>query len=42
MLRTLTSVTAMLDQVAPVSVDIHVVYDVIADPPVNSGRVQDK
>ena len=42
MLRTLTSVTAMLDHVAPVSVDIHVVYDVIADPPVVRGRVHDR
>ena len=35
-------VTAMFDQVAPASVDIHVVYEVIADPPVNAGRNQDK
>jgi hypothetical protein len=32
----------MLDHVAPASVVIHVVYDVIADPPVNSGRVHDR
>jgi hypothetical protein len=32
----------MLDQVAPLSVDCHVVYDVMADPPVISGRVHDK
>ena len=42
MLRTLALVIPMLDHVAPASVDIHVVYDVIADPPVNSGRVHDR
>ena len=34
--------TATLDHVAPELVDIHVVYDVIADPPVNRGRVHDR
>jgi hypothetical protein len=32
----------MLDHVMPSSVDFHVVYDVIAEPPVNAGRNHDK